>query len=493
MEILIESRSAATITADLLLIGLFADSSSLTPGAAAVDSASGGAIQRVLSLGDFRGQANETAFVYPDRGSIARVGLVGLGPRAALTPAALQNALAAATRRAAAFGGRRVAAMVVESAALGDFGRALGYAAVVGPFDPGKSKAGEEPIQTIVVAGVAAGEAEALRAAVAEGVVIGRAVNDARHLVYLPPNVLTPTALAEAAQKLAAECGLSSDVWDGDRLQAEGMTAFLAVARGSSQPPRLVMLKYTAPGAKATLALVGKGVTFDAGGLGLKDTPEQRLMKNDMSGAAAVLGAMRIIAHRKPRLNVIALIPSAENMPDGNALRTGDVIPSKSGRRIEILDTDCEGRLLLCDTFTYAHSLGATHLIDIATLSGACARAFADVVTPVMGYDRPTVERLLAAGQATGELLWEMPLLPAYRAMLNTSLADLKNYGGSAAAAITAGSFLGEFAEGKPWAHLDIAATCWADKDAPWRASGPTGIGVRLLAEYAQALAHEVA
>ncbi len=183
-------------------------------------------------------------------------------------------------------------------------------------------------------------------------------------------------------------------------------------------------------------------------------------MKNDISGAAAVLGAMRIIAHRKPRLNVIALIPSAENMPDGNALRTGDVIPSKSGRRIEILDTDCEGRLLLCDTFTYAHTLGATHLIDIATLSGACERAFADVVTPVMGYDRPTGERLLAAGQATGELLCEMPLLPAYRAMLNTSSADLKNYGGSAAAAITA---------------------------------GPTGIGVRLLAEYAQALVHEVA
>ncbi len=273
MEILIESRSAATITADLLLIGLFADSSSLTPGAAAVDTASGGAIQRVLSLGDFRGQANETAFLYPERGSNARIGLVGLGPEAALTPAALQNALAEAPRRAAAFGGRRVAAMGVEAAALGDFGEALGYAAVAGPFDPGKSKPGEEPVQTIVVPGVAAGEAEALWAAVAEGVVIGRAVNDARHLVYLPPNVLTPTALAEAAQKLAAECGLSSDVWDGDRLQAEGMTALLAVARGSSQPPRLVMLKYTAPGAKATLALVGKGVTFDAGGLGLKDTP----------------------------------------------------------------------------------------------------------------------------------------------------------------------------------------------------------------------------
>jgi leucyl aminopeptidase len=296
---------------------------------------------------------------------------------------------------------------------------------------------------------------------------------------------MTPTDMAERAREIASEFGLSVDVLDEARMEQEGMGSLLSVARGSEQPAKLIILKYTPAtppsNNKELLAFVGKGVTFDSGGISLKPGENMELMKYDMTGGATVLGAMRAIAQLKPPIPILGVAPCTENLPSGKATKPGDVVKAMTGKTIEIINTDAEGRLILADAIAYAKKLGATKVIDMATLTGAVSVALGDVNTAVLGTDQALIDEIIAAGREVGEKFWQLPLDKEYSKQIKSDIADIKNVGGRKAGTITAAAFLKEFADGISWAHLDIAGTAWGDDAKPYRSKGPTGIAVRTL------------
>jgi leucyl aminopeptidase len=291
--------------------------------------------------------------------------------------------------------------------------------------------------------------------------------------------------MADRARDIATEFGLSVDVLDEARMEQEGMGALLSVSRGSEQPAKLIILKYTPRDATHDddnlLAFVGKGITFDSGGISLKPGENMELMKYDMTGGATVLGAMRAIAQLKPSIAVLGVVPSSENLPSGKATKPGDVVKAMSGKTIEIINTDAEGRLILSDAICYAKKLGAKRIIDMATLTGAVSIALGDVNTAILGTDQALINEVIEAGREVGEKFWQLPLDKEYTKQIKSDIADIKNVGGRKAGTITAAAFLKEFADGVSWAHLDIAGTAWGDDAKPFRAKGPTGIAVRTL------------
>jgi leucyl aminopeptidase len=302
---------------------------------------------------------------------------------------------------------------------------------------------------------------------------------------------MTPTIMAQRAQQLGDEFGLEVDVLDRARMEQLGMGSLLSVARGSEEPPALIVLKYTPEGARSgaddgLLAFVGKGVTFDSGGISIKPGENMELMKYDMTGGATVMGALRAVAQLKPSLSLLGVVPATENLPSGKATKPGDVVRAMSGKTIEIINTDAEGRLILADAIAYAKKLGATRVVDLATLTGAVSIALGDVNTAVLGTDQELIDELIESGGEVGEKIWQLPLDKEYTRQIKSDIADIKNVGGRKAGAITAAAFLKEFADGVSWAHLDIAGTAWGDEAKPFRAKGPTGICVRMLINYVE-------
>jgi leucyl aminopeptidase len=296
---------------------------------------------------------------------------------------------------------------------------------------------------------------------------------------------MTPTDMAERAREIANEFGLSVDVLDEARMEQEGMGSLLSVSRGSEQPAKLIILKYTpanvATDTRELLAFVGKGVTFDSGGISLKPGENMELMKYDMTGGATVMGAMRAIAQLKPPIPILGVAPCTENLPSGKATKPGDVVKAMTGKTIEVINTDAEGRLILADAIAYAKKLGATKVIDMATLTGAVSIALGDVNAAVLGTDQELIDEIITAGREVGEKFWQLPLDKEYSKQIKSDIADIKNVGGRKAGTITAAAFLKEFADGISWAHLDIAGTAWGDEAKPYRSKGPTGIAVRTL------------
>ncbi|HQR39301.1 MAG TPA: leucyl aminopeptidase, partial [Blastocatellia bacterium] len=347
----------------------------------------------------------------------------------------------------------------------------------------------ERRIESLILCTAGGGSAEDLERGITRGKVVGDATNFTRELVNEPSNFLTPAVLAQRAREMAQKSGLAIDVLDEKRMQELGMGAILGVGRGSDEPAQLVVLRYAHDSAPAdrTIALVGKGVTFDTGGISIKSSDGMDRMKYDMAGAAAVFGAMRAIAQLQPKVNVIGVAPLVENMPSGRALKPGDIIKSLSGRSIEVLNTDAEGRLILADALTYARRLGATELIDLATLTGAVSITLGTVNAAILGTDARLVADLIAAGKAAGERIWQLPLDPEYREIVKSDVADLRNSTGRPAGTITAAQFLREFAEDTAWAHLDIAGVAWLGEKKSHMAKGPSGFGVRTLVNYATA------
>jgi leucyl aminopeptidase len=305
-----------------------------------------------------------------------------------------------------------------------------------------------------------------------------------RYLQMLPGNVCTPTYLAERAKQLADQYGFTLTVFDRAKLQQEGMGALLAVAQGSAQEPRLIVLEHRGGGDAAPVALVGKGVTFDSGGISIKPAQNMEDMKFDMSGAAAVLGAFETLGQLKPKLNVVGIIPATENLPSGTAVKPGDVVKSHFGKTIEIINTDAEGRLILCDALSYVRRFKPAAVIDIATLTGAVVVALGQVAIGAMGNDETLLAEVREAGDRAGERCWPLPLWDEYRDLLKSDIADVKNSGGRGAGSIAGGWFLKEFVEGYPWVHLDIAGTAYIDGEGPHQAKGPTAVGVRLFTEF---------
>jgi leucyl aminopeptidase len=361
---------------------------------------------------------------------------------------------------------------------------------MIGDFEPDRHKTDEKKNERRLLAfAVAAAEAAPeLDAGLERGRILAEAQNFARELCYEPPNVLTPTELARRAAELAAGSALECEVLDRERMRQLGMGALLGVAQGSAEPPALIVVRYRPEGpgdGVAHLGLVGKGVTFDTGGISIKPSQDMDEMKYDMSGGAAMLGAMYAIARLKPRIPVTAVIPAVENMPGGRAQRPGDIVKTLAGKSVEVLNTDAEGRLILADAITYAQRLGCTHLVDAATLTGAIVVALGHVNTGVFSNNDETLGKVLAAAKAEGEKMWPMPLDEDYKEQLKSPFADLPNIGNRWGGAITAAWFLKEFAEPTPWVHLDIAGTAWLENDKPAMGKGPTGVAVRTLARLA--------
>jgi leucyl aminopeptidase len=340
-------------------------------------------------------------------------------------------------------------------------------------------------IDVITIAGFPDQEHSAAEKGLARGGIIAESLNFTRDLVNEPSNKLTPKILAEKATAMAKEAGLAVDVLDEKRIADLKMGALLSVAQGSVEPPRMMVVTYTPenlkPGAPV-IGLVGKAVTFDTGGISIKPSDGMEKMKYDMAGGATMLGVMRALAALKPSVKVICVVPSTENMPGGRAQKPGDIQTAMSGKTIEVLNTDAEGRLILADGIHYAKQLGATHLIDAATLTGAIVVALANVNVGVFGSEQAFTDKLLASSKAVGEKMWQMPIDDDYREFIKGTVADIQNIGsGKGGGAITGAMFIKEFTGDTPWIHLDIAGTAWNDDAKPWLAKGPTGVALRTL------------
>jgi leucyl aminopeptidase len=340
-------------------------------------------------------------------------------------------------------------------------------------------------LDSIALTGFSEKDRPAAEKGLARGRVIADAQNFARDLVNEPSNILTPKVLGEKAAAMAKEAGLSVDILDEKRIADLKMGALLSVAQGSVEPPRVMVVTYTPanpkPGAPV-IGLIGKAVTFDTGGISIKPSDGMEKMKYDMAGGATMLGVMRALASLKPNVKVICVVPSTENMPGGRAQKPGDIQTAMSGKTIEVLNTDAEGRLILADGIHYAKQLGATHLIDAATLTGAIVVALANINVGVFGSDQLFTDKLLASAKAAGEKMWQMPIDDDYREFIKGTVADIQNIGsGKGGGAITGAMFIKEFTGDSPWIHLDIAGTAWNDDAKPWLAKGPTGVALRTL------------
>jgi leucyl aminopeptidase len=492
------ASAPADVDTELLVLP-FAEGEQLLHAVPGLDEATAGAIERALASRELQGKPYELFLTPVVKGWRAeRIAIVGTG-RAGdfdlerLRRVATSAGLAAKQRRV-----RRVAFVHRQPSELQPESRVASVAAVqaiaeglvLATFNGDRYKSGERgapPPEQMLVVGPPGGDSAELDKAVERGRILGESSNIARDFCNEPANVLTPSVFADRAVEIATSVGLSVEVLDEDEIARLRMGLLLGVARGSAEPPRVIVMKHEPPGAPSTpvLGLVGKGITFDTGGISIKPADGMDRMKDDMAGGAAVIAAMRAIAILKAPTKVIGVVPASENMPGGRATKPGDILSGASGKTVEVLNTDAEGRLILGDALWYAQRLGATHLIDVATLTGACVVALGKAASGLFGRPDAWVEAVRNVCARTGDRAWPMPLYEEYTEQLRSEIADLVNTGGRAAGACTAAVFLKEFAGDLPWVHLDIAGTAWADEAKPWQPKGPTGIAVRALAELA--------
>ena len=476
--------------ADLIIIPIAQDNTASA--VAAYDAVIGGDLSSALERGEFHGKACET-YVSRRPGQnwqAARVMFVGGGPRAEIDAERFRRMAATAAQSARNQRHGRVAWADVEPGVLSTVARVevIAEGLTFANFDTGVYKSRTDRQFFITDAVILTGDEAAAAAAAATGRATGESINAARVLVNEPGNYLTPRILAEKAQALASVPGITAEVLDENAIEALGMGMLLGVSRGSVEPPRLLVLRYapaSAP-AGATLGLVGKGVTFDTGGISLKPADGMERMKDDMAGGATVVAALRSIALQQLPINAVAVVPMTENMPGGKATKPGDILRSASGLTVEVNNTDAEGRLILGDALWYARKLGATHVIDVATLTGAVVVALGKTTTGLFGTPEPWVNHIRAAAERAGEKLWPLPLFDDYRDQLKSEIADMVNSPGRPAGSITAAMFLKEFAGEGPWSHLDIAGTAFAEESKPWQPKGATGAMIRTLVDVAR-------
>jgi leucyl aminopeptidase len=446
----------------------------------------------VLSSGEFAAGSGDTVLLHAPAGCKAeRILLVGLGK---LTTAEVRKAAGAAVRFAKPRKLRELSFAIPEGLDAAAATRALVEGAYIGDFDPDtyRTDRKDQSIDQLTVVASSGVKEAVLEAGLREGVILGEAQNFTRSLVNEPSNVMTPTVLGQKAAEMCAQYGLSCEVYGADKIKELKMGAFWGVTKGSQEPPALIVMSYEPKGAPATpvLGLVGKGITFDTGGISIKSADGMEKMKYDMAGGAAMIGAMQAIAQLKPAVKVIGIVCAAENMPSGTAMKPGDIQIAMSGKSIEIINTDAEGRLVLADGLAYARQLGATHLIDAATLTGACVVALGMVNAGSFSNDDETYRHFTDASQISGERFWRLPVEDEYKEFIKSNIADIMNTGGSRwGGAITAAMFLKEFAEDTPWIHLDIAGLAWSEEAKPWMAKGPSGFAVRTITEWVRSYA----
>lgn len=493
MDVKADARKFSEIECDALVVPVYEGEQPEIGALSEIDKRTGGIVTSLIETGEFTGKSTESAYIHnPGDIKAKRLLLMGVGKQDEVNADTVRKVAGAATRLLRGKKTRRFAFLRRSQLPLGEAVQAAVEGALFSLFEPDKyhtSDKTESHLEEMILA-TTEGDTEELRRAIERGRIIAEAANFGREVVNEPSNFMTPTELARRAQETAEKYGLGIDVLDEARMKELGMGALLGVSQGSAEPARLIVLSYLPNAdAKETVAIVGKGITFDTGGISLKPADGMEKMKYDMAGGATTIAAMRAIAQLKPSINVIGIVAACENMPGGRAQRPGDVVRSMAGKTIEVINTDAEGRLVLADALAYALKLGATRIVDMATLTGAVSIALGDVNVAIMGNNQEWIDEIIAAGKRTGEKFWQLPLDREYREQIKSEIADIKNIGGRKAGTITAAWFLREFVGEVPWAHLDIAGTAWNETAKPHLAVGPSGVCVRTLVSLVEKMA----
>ncbi len=494
MQIEVTPGAPAALTAGALVVPVFADGR-LDGAAEAANAALGGALAEVLASGEIKGAANETALLHAATQATKRILVVGLGERAKFEPAALAKYAGTAVRH---LGKRNVKdiAFALPLEAAHHTARAAEYiieGALGGTIDsttyrtePDKPIALDR-VTLVATAGAHEFDRSALEAGAERGRIIGEAVNLARILALTPANDMTPTHMAFQAESVATAYGLTYHALDEAQMLEKGMGSILGVSRGSDEPARMIVLEYAGdPGSTEKLALVGKGLTFDSGGISIKPAENMHEMKYDMCGGAGVIAAMAAIAQLKPKANVLGVVPSSENLPGPRAMKPGDILRAMNGKTIEVINTDAEGRLILADALCYARELGATKIVDAATLTGAMVVTLGHSATGTIANDDAFRDHFLAVAKQTTERYWPLPLYDEFSTTVKSEIADLRNSTGRPAGSLTAAAFLKAFVGETPWIHLDIAGTAYTEAETSYLAKGPTGYPVRAFVALAE-------
>ena len=500
MEVKVISGDITKVRVDAAIVNLFEGVEHPGGATGAVDQALGGTISQLIGAGEIKGKLNEVTLIHTmGKMEPERVAVVGLGKQEKFTYDSIRGVMAAACRSLRKVGAKRVATIVHGGGAGGmDVERAvqaLTEGSILGLYEFRKhitKEAEHGEIEELLIVERDESRLPSLESSVNRGRVLAEATNFARDMINQPANYMTPADMAEVARGIAADWGLEFNVLEREEMERLGMGAFLGVAQGSKQPPKFIVMGYRGGDPAASpLGLIGKGLTFDSGGISIKPSEGMDEMKGDMAGGGAVIAAMRAIAELKPRVNVTGLVPAAENLPGGAALKPGDILEAMNGKTIEVVNTDAEGRLMVADALGYARKLGLSPLVDVATLTGACRIALGDICSGAFGNDQELVAKVIKAGEEAGERIWQLPMYEEYKEQNKSEVADVKNTGGRYAGAITAAQFLAEFSEDTPWVHLDIAGPSFIKKEQAYLIKGATGVGVRTLVNLALALAEE--
>ncbi|MBI2170662.1 MAG: leucyl aminopeptidase [Chloroflexi bacterium] len=498
MDIKAVAGNVTTLSTPALIVNLFQGVTQPGGATGAVDAALDGAITRLISDGEITGKQGDLTLIHTlGKLPAQRVIVAGLGKVEKFSPEVVRQVMGSTSRHIRGLGIRRFAT-IAHGAGIGGMdaapsGQAIAEGTLLGlyTFNRYKSRDPEDPareLEELLVVEREASKLPALQQGLDRGRAIAEAVNLARDLSNEPANVLTPTEMAERARRMCQEAGLECTIIEQPQMRELGMGALLAVAAGSAQPPKFIVMQYRGdPGNPSNnIALCGKGITFDSGGINIKTGDNMGNMKGDMAAGAAVIGALKAIAALKPRINVMGLVPATENMPGGSAARPADVVRAMSGKSIEIDNTDAEGRLVLADALSYARQHGQRRIVDAGTLTGT---PFGNLAAAVMGTDQELVDRIIRVGEATGERYWQMPLWEEYREQIRSDIADIKNTGGRGAGSIAAAYFIREFAGDAAWAHLDVASVARTDRDSGYLVKGHTGKPVRTFVALVEDLA----
>lgn len=497
MKVTVIKDQIKDVLTDAIVIGIYEGVKSLTGALHNIDEQLGGIITDIISSDCFKGTEGEVLLVHSlGRIPAKKIFLLGLGKENDLNEDVIRKVVGKVAKEAEKAKASTVAIIAVgldKNMCPQTVGQCIVEGATLAGYKFNKYKTGlkgkEEGIKELYVINEDTSLDEKLEKGFEVGKILAKGTIIARDMVNEPSNVLTPTEMANRAVEISNRHGLEISVLERADMEKLGMGSFLAVTQGSDEPPKLIMMKYFG-GDKddEVLGLVGKGLTFDSGGISLKPGAGMDEMKSDMGGGAAVLGAMEVIGALKPKVNVIAIVGICENMPSGKAYKPGDIVTSMAGKTIEVLNTDAEGRLVLIDCITYAIRQGATKLVDLATLTGACIVALGHTTTALITNNDELVKKVVIAAENAGERVWQLPSFPEYKEMIKGSVGDLKNVGDKGAGTITAGLFLGEFVEDLPWVHMDIAGTAMTSSDRGYQVKGATGVGVRTLYNLAKSM-----
>jgi len=492
LEIKVIVGDIAQIEADAIVVNIFEGVEQPGGATAAVDKALGGAISSLISRGEIKGKFGEITIVHTfGKVPAERVAIAGLGKRQDFGVDKVRGVTGEFCRALRKLNCHKIAT-ILHGAGIGNIepeasAEAIAEGALLGLYSFTRYKKPEyEDIAEMLIVVREKDKVPILEQAVHKGEVMAEATNLARDMVNEPANYMTPSQMAETAKEIARRYNLECQVFGREDMEAMGMGALLGVARGSNQAPKLIILSYKGDKhSEKALGFLGKGITFDSGGISIKASEGMDEMKGDMAGAAAVMMALAAIAQLKPKINVTAIIPATENLPSGSALKPGDVLKAMNGKTIEVISTDAEGRLILADALSYAAKQGLSPLVDLATLTGACRVALGTLYSGLFGNDQDLVNKVLRASEKTGEKMWQMPLPEEYKEQNKSEIANVKNTGNRYGGAITAALFLAEFIDNTPWVHLDIAGTALSTKESGYTVKGATGVGVRTLVELA--------